>query len=113
MRLGELMDTEVVDVDGRAVGRVRDVRLVQDGPVRGFDAALRVDGLVVGSVTAALRLGYHRRRMRGPALLRWVLHRAASDARFVPWREVEHLGTGEVRLRCAAAALPHLHDEPT
>jgi hypothetical protein len=111
MRLGELLDREVLDRDGRVAGRVKDVRLVQGGPLRGQSCMLRLDGLVVGPRTAPLRLGYHRREVRKPALLRWLFHRAARGARFVPMSEVDSLGGDHVRLRCAADALPHLHDE--
>jgi sporulation protein YlmC with PRC-barrel domain len=33
MRLSDLLASTVFDHDGRAIGRVRDVRLVQDGPL--------------------------------------------------------------------------------
>jgi hypothetical protein len=67
MRLTELLGAEVVDQAGQLAGRVHDVRLVQDGPlVGGFGASLRLDGLVVGRRAVGARLGYDRRRMRGP-----------------------------------------------
>ena len=70
MRIGELLHSTVVDADGKRLGSIDDVRLVQDGPyLEGFGAALRVDGLVVGRGGLAVRLGYHRHGVRGPALL--------------------------------------------
>jgi len=49
MRLSELLGCVVVDERGRLVGRVHDVRLVQDGPPIGqFGASLRLLGLLVG-----------------------------------------------------------------
>ena len=50
MRLTDLLDAEVVDRSGRTIGRVHDVRLVQDGPpVGGAPVSFRVEGLVVGA----------------------------------------------------------------
>lgn len=110
-RLGELLHCDVVDADGRTVGSVDDVRLVQDGPLlAGFGAALRVDGLVVGAGGLAVRLGFHRHQVKGPALLRWAAGALERRARFVPWDEVAAWEGGEVRLRCPADALPSLTD---
>lgn len=109
MRLGELLHSPVLDADGRSVGAVDDVRLVQDGPLlEGFGAALRVDGLVVGSGGMAVRLGFHRHRIKGPALLGAAARALEARARFVPWEQVESWEGGEVRLRCPAAALPSI-----
>lgn len=112
MRLGELFGTRVLDEDGRPVGRVRDVRLVQDGPaIRGFGAALRLDGLIVASGRVgvlAVRLGYHRRKVNGPYLLDRFALAMERGARFVPWDDVVEWEDGVVRLRRAAADLPPL-----
>src|SRR4051794_19249558 len=54
MRLSDLLSSTVFDAEGREVGRVRDVRLVQDGPIQGtFGAGLRVEGLIIGSTAVA------------------------------------------------------------
>jgi sporulation protein YlmC with PRC-barrel domain len=88
MRLSELLGKEVVDRAGARVGHVHDVRLSQDGPMgAGFDAGLRVLGLVVGRGGTANRLGYGRTGSRGPWLIRVVLQ-GRHQARFVPWSEV-------------------------
>jgi len=67
MRMSDLMACDVYAADGRCLGRVRDVRLVMDGPVRGSLAALRVDALIVGGSAFAGRLGYLRGGVRGPS----------------------------------------------
>jgi hypothetical protein len=91
MRLGELMGREVVDRDGRSIGRVHDVRLVQDGPLLGFDAAFRVHGLIAGPGSVATRQGYGQAGVRGPWLVRVLLER--RRAWFVPWARTTFDGT--------------------
>ena len=111
MRLAELLDSTVVDVEGHALGSVNDVRLVQDGPVlEGFGAALRVDGLVVGAGSLAVRLGYHRNRVKGPALLKLVLGALERRARFVAWDEVASWDGHTVALRGPGSAVPRISD---
>jgi hypothetical protein len=81
MRISELLALEVVDADGRHVGKVRDVRLVQDGPVLGgTQAAMRVEAVVAGGGALGIRLGYVRGRVRGPALLGWAFSWAERRA---------------------------------
>ena len=88
MRLSDLLGAEVVDEAGRRAGRVHDVRLVQDGPLVGtFGAGLRVDGLLVGRQAFGARLGYGRRKMHGPLLLK-LATRLFHDGRYVDWDRV-------------------------
>ncbi|HEX9969795.1 MAG TPA: hypothetical protein VGB03_06620 [Acidimicrobiales bacterium] len=111
VRLGELLHSRVVDADGRAVGRVHDVRLVQDGPVLdGFGHALRLEGVIVGAGGLGVRLGYHRHGVRGPALLKWLALALERRARYVAWSEVEAWDGEVVRLRHRASDLPRLTD---
>jgi hypothetical protein len=89
MRLSELLDRPVVAADGRRLGKVRDVRLVQDGPiVNGTQAALRVDAVVVSSGWRGVRLGYLRGEVRGPWLLRSIFGRLERAARIIPMRDL-------------------------
>ena len=88
MRLSELLAMEAVDETGAHVGRVHDVRVRQDGPVgAGYDAALQVTGLIVGTGGMAHRLGYRWSRSRGPWLLRVLMQRRRRP-RFVPWERI-------------------------
>ena len=106
MRLGELLESRVVDVEGRDVGAVLDVRLVQDGPVlEGFGAGLRLDGLVVGAGSLAVRLGYHRHGVRGPFVLRALFTALERRARYVPWSDVVTCEGETVTLRRTADEL--------
>jgi sporulation protein YlmC with PRC-barrel domain len=108
MRAGELLKCDVVDRDGVRVGNVEDIRLVQDGPLVGEGVALpRVDGLVVSHRGVGIRLGYYGKRMKGPWLLRLLLHWLERGARFVPWDAVQSCDDGVVRLTVARADLPH------
>jgi sporulation protein YlmC with PRC-barrel domain len=96
MRVGELLQTHVTTSEGRSLGRVRDILVVQDGPLRASgEHAFRVHGLVAGRFARGTCLGYVSRpgvdpdqETRGPlpirALFRW-LHR---NAVYVPWQQI-------------------------
>jgi uncharacterized protein YrrD len=95
MRLGELLERPVVGRDGRGLGQVHDVHLVQDGPLQANgQAALRVHGIVVGQRAFATRLGYagagHESRgsVQGPALLRHLVRWLHRHARYVAWGDI-------------------------
>jgi hypothetical protein len=107
MRLSDLLGAEVVDQAGRSAGRVHDVRLVQDGPpMGGFGAALRVDGLIVGRRAVGARLGYERRDMRGPLLVKLLAGWLHHDGRFVAWDRVEAIEEDRIHIAGSADDLP-------
>jgi hypothetical protein len=92
MRLTELLGAEVVDQAGRSAGRVHDVRLVQDGPLMGgFGAGLRLGGLIVGRRAVGARLGYERREMHGPLLVKLLAGWLRHDGRFVAWDQISSI----------------------
>lgn len=95
MRGSELIGLPVRGLDGRPLGRVVDVRLVQDGPLRGAFAALRVDGLVVGRHRVAAHLGYDRARVRSPWLIHFLVTRLTRENGLLPWSEAR-IGDGAV-----------------
>jgi hypothetical protein len=100
-RLSELLHEPVFDAEARPIGRVHDVRLVQDGPLQGGpggDAAFRVDGLVVGRAGLGVRLGFHRAQVRGPWPLKVLFRWLEQLAHFVPWDQVAAWDEGGVRL---------------
>ena len=106
MRLSELLHAVVIDADGMELGSVDDVRLVQDGPLLlPFGAALRVEGLVVGHRGVGTRLGFGRRDVTGPWLLRKIFGALARQARYAPWELVETFQDGVVRLRVPRSQL--------
>jgi sporulation protein YlmC with PRC-barrel domain len=109
MLLSELIAAVVVDVDGRKVGAVGDVRLVQDGPLLDpFGAALRVEGLVAGRNGLATRLGYHRGDVVGPRLLAKLFRAVEGSSRYVPWDVVERVEDGHVHLSVRSTDLSPL-----
>lgn len=89
MKTSEIIGVRVVDRDGVQVGRVHDIRLRAEAPLReGADPAYRVCALILGPVGLAQRLGYGRREMKGPWPLT-VLFLALSRRSFlVPWSDV-------------------------
>jgi sporulation protein YlmC with PRC-barrel domain len=86
-RLNGLLGATVVLRDGSEVGHVNDVRL-EGGP--GLQNYV-VQGLVVGHRTEGSMLGYDRRQVRGPWLLRVLAAAANRDVRYVPWRAVRRI----------------------
>ncbi len=100
MRLADLIGSRLVDADGRDVGRVGDVWLIQNGPPIGvFGAALTVDALVIGRFGLASRAGYEREGVRGPAPIAWYLRRRTAHRQVVPWDDVLAIEEGRIRLR--------------
>jgi hypothetical protein len=87
-RISDVLDCNVVDADGHRIGKVRDVRLVMDGPVEGALARLRLDAVIVGGMALAGRLGYLRGGVRGPALLKAVMSRLERRAATYPIGEI-------------------------
>ena len=88
MRLSELLGSDVFDHDGVDLGRVRDVRIVQDGPRLGYRGGplFRVHGLIVGRGAIGERLGFGRGGIEGPWLFAKLF--AGRDDRFVPWEQI-------------------------
>jgi hypothetical protein len=106
MRLTDLLEARLIDVEGVDLGRIRDVWLVQDGPPIGpFGAALRVERVVAGGAAIGARLGYERASMTGPWPLAAFFHSRHAHGISATWSEVAVLEEGRVRLRLAAAEL--------
>jgi hypothetical protein len=107
MRLTELLGAEVVDQAGGSAGRVHDVRLVQDGPlIGGFGASLRLDGLIVGRRAVGARLGYERRRMKGPLPVRLLFGWLHHDGRYVEWERIERIEPDRILITGSVTDLP-------
>jgi hypothetical protein len=98
MRGHELLGLPVVGPDGQDLGQVLDLRLVQDGPLVGAFAALRVAGFVVGRRQLASRLGYDRFDAQGPWLVARLVHWSTRHTRYLPWADAT-LEAGCVRSR--------------
>jgi hypothetical protein len=99
MRLNDLMTSLVVDAAGQEVGRVRDVRLIQDGPpLASGQAALRVDSLIVGHGIAGRLLGFDHNPVQRPWLLHVLVGRLAREQRVIDWAQVASFSDGVVTL---------------
>lgn len=105
MRLSDLLGSDVTDAGGRALGQVQDVRLVQDGAyVEGFGQALRVEGIVTGRGSLAMRLGFARAGIKGPWPLTTIFRRLERRAGYYTWDEVEAWDGAAVRLKAGAVS---------
>lgn len=116
MRLADIIGSRVLDADGRDMGRVGDVWLVQNGPPIGvFGAGLTVDALVIGRFGLASRAGYERQDVRGPAPITWFLHRRTARRPVVHWSDIDAIEEGRVRLRVREndLARPRAAEAPT
>ena len=91
MRASDLIEREVFTSDGTRVGVITDIRCVQDGPLRGTNAALRIDALLVSRHHTGSVLGYDRRR-QGPLIVRLVVKWLHKDMTVIPWSAVEDEG---------------------
>jgi hypothetical protein len=90
MRISDLLTSDVSDATGHSLGRVRDVRIVQDGPVTGgVQARFRVDALLVGKGTLGGRLGYYHGQVAGPWLLKALSRRATRKVRTIAMTDVD------------------------
>jgi hypothetical protein len=87
MRASEVLGLEVVAGDGRRLGKVLDLRLVQDGPLMGAYAALRVESLVVGHHSVASHRGYDRSSVGGPWVVRALVRMLTRTNRCLPWED--------------------------
>jgi sporulation protein YlmC with PRC-barrel domain len=111
MQLNELLGQRVTDGTGDDIGRVADVRLVQDGPLlASMNRALRIDGLIIVQRRATRLLGYERHV--GPALLRWLIHRRLGNVWYLPWHEIDRIADGRVTIRPSRSTLTSLEDMP-
>ena len=86
-RLNDLLGAAVVLRDGTRAGHVNDVRLTGSSRLQDYV----VDGFVVGARGEGAFLGYDRRAVLGPWLLRTLVRAANRDARYVPWRAVRRI----------------------
>jgi hypothetical protein len=105
MRLSEILESEVLDVEGRRIGRVHDVRLVREGPPQGtFGPSYQLSGLIIGGAAVGSRLGYGRGGIEGPWPLKTFFRRLERKRGYVDWAAVESVQGGMVRLLVGADA---------
>ena len=107
MRASDLLHTPVIDADGRSLGRVHDIHVIQDGPLRASgQAALRVHGLIAGPGALGTRLGYTSREgipptseNQGPPPLRGFFRWLQRHATYIAWADIEEITDARITLR--------------
>ncbi|MCA1833818.1 MAG: hypothetical protein ABR548_11295 [Actinomycetota bacterium] len=100
MRLSDFLQAEVLDDNDVSIGRVQDVRLIQDGPVIGtWGAAFSIEGLIVSKRGVGARLGFHRSNVKGPLPLKALFEWIFRDARLVEWERIRSIEEGRIRFR--------------
>ncbi|MEA2486694.1 MAG: hypothetical protein QOF16_348 [Actinomycetota bacterium] len=100
MRLSDLLNAEVLDADDNKIGRVHEVRAVKDGPIQGaFGAALRIDGLIVGTGSVGTRLGLDRTDVGRPLALRWIFGGVTGKMRYVRWEQIAAITADRIILK--------------
>jgi hypothetical protein len=105
MRASELFGLEVFDRDGEHLGVVHDVRVARE-PTNAGAGILTLEGLVVGSGSLGVRLGYGHGGTQGPWILTQLFRRRARRIHFVPWPAIERRTREEVHLRVGVGDLP-------
>jgi len=107
MRLTDVLDAEVVGRDGARIGRVSDVRLVQDGPILGeWGAAFRIRDLIVTPRRTADWFGYERPEMNGPWMLNALFRFVHRGAVLVDWSLVTDCSERRIVVDGERSSLP-------
>lgn len=86
-RIGELLRAGAVLPDGRPGGYICEVRLAGGPGLQDYV----VDGLVVGPRQRGSLLGYDRREVQGPWLVRAAARLLNRNLGYVPWRAVRRI----------------------
>ena len=107
-RISELLGATVTARDGRELGHVNDLRLARGQAVRGLQAELVVDGLLISDRHSGSMLGYDRRAEQGPWLARAVVRRLHRNARYLPWTAVDEVAWSGRRITVDADQLAPL-----
>ena len=97
MKASDYIGREVRDHAGARVGIITDLRCVQDGPLRGPSAMLRIDAALVSARHTGATLGYDRRSRQGPWMIRVGVRWLHRSLRVVPWSAItDHDGVLEI-----------------
>jgi hypothetical protein len=104
--MSDLLGAQIVDAGGTTIGRVYDVRLVQNGPPIGpFGAALRVEALLIGATAIGARLGFGRNDVRGPWPVRVAFDALHRGIQVPTWEQIASIEEGKIRLRVPSGQL--------
>ena len=113
MRASDLLGAVVLDRRGKDLGEVHDLILVQDGtPIGPIGAAFRLHALSFGASAIGVRLGFARRDVRGPWLLRAAFTALHNRMLVAPWEQLAAVEERQIRLRVLEDEVDHdLHTE--
>lgn len=99
MRLSDLLGSVVIDDKQRAIGKVLEVVMVQDGPIIGsFGAAFKVSGFIAGRSRFGSKLGLDREEIKGPLPLKSFFNYLHRNDRYVPWERVRSIEERKIRI---------------
>jgi hypothetical protein len=87
-RMSEILGSRVLLPDGSRAGFVTEIRLA-GGP--GLQSYV-IEGLIVGPRVQGSMLGYDRRQVLGPWLVRAIVRLLNRDLAYVPWASVRRIG---------------------
>ena len=99
-RMSALLGSRVVLPDGSGAGFVSEIRLA-GGP--GLQSYV-VEGLIVGPRVQGSMLGYDRRQVLGPWLVRAIVRLVNRDLAYVPWASVRRIDWDERVVKVGALA---------
>jgi sporulation protein YlmC with PRC-barrel domain len=106
MRLSDLLGSEVIAESGHKIGRIHEVRGVQDGPLQdAFGAALRIEGVIVGRGSIGTRLGFDRTDVKAPAAVRFIIESLVGRRLYVPWERITAIQEHCINISGSAADL--------
>ncbi|MFD5326449.1 PRC-barrel domain-containing protein [Streptomyces sp. NPDC127092] len=95
MRAGDLLNAEVVDEDGRHLGKVHDLCVARPSD----SSPWQLHAVVVGSTGLAHRFGYATGEVRGPAALTKAANWLIRRRQIIPWSRVISHGQGRITVR--------------
>jgi hypothetical protein len=107
-RTSALLGSRVLLPGGGDAGFVTEIRLA-GGP--GLDSYV-VEGLIVGPRVQGSMLGYDRRQVLGPWLVRAIVRLLNRDLAYVPWASVRRIDWDE-RIVAVDGLGPLTQDRPT
>jgi hypothetical protein len=107
-RTSALLGSRVLLPGGGDAGFVTEIRLA-GGP--GLDSYV-VEGLIVGPRVQGSMLGYDRRQVLGPWLVRAIVRLLNRDLAYVPWASVRRIDWDE-RIVAVDGVGPLTQDRPT
>ncbi|GAA5207335.1 PRC-barrel domain-containing protein [Microbacterium kyungheense] len=106
MILSELLDMPVIDVDGKHLGVVVDVRFRRGARRRDHEGDLELIALIVSPHSRMSMYGYERGRVDRPVVVARLIEWLHRGSRLIPWECVRVVERDAVHLGVAAPQIP-------